>query len=82
MLAKPESNAIHGYYFEDLSVGMSASYAKTITETDIVLFAGITGDVNPVHLNHEFATLEHLLLALTEDKDAIAVLEACGVNID
>ena len=33
-------------------------------------------------LNHEFATLEHLLLALTEDKDAIAVLEACGVNID
>ena len=33
-------------------------------------------------LKHEFATLEHLLLALTEDKDAIAVLEACGVNVD
>ena len=56
MLANPESDDIHGYYFEDLSVGMSASYAKTITETDIVLFAGISGDVNPVHLNQEFAS--------------------------
>ena len=56
MLANPKLDDIHGYYFEDLSVGMSASYAKTITETDIVLFAGISGDVNPVHLNQEFAS--------------------------
>ncbi|MCC6466993.1 MAG: ATP-dependent Clp protease ATP-binding subunit ClpA [Alphaproteobacteria bacterium] len=32
--------------------------------------------------NHEYGTLEHLLLALTEDQDAIAVLRACGVDID
>ena len=32
--------------------------------------------------HHEFATLEHLLLALTEDQDAIAVMRACGVDID
>ena len=56
MNALPEADDIHGYYFEDLSVGMTASYAKTITETDIVLFAGISGDVNPVHLNEECAT--------------------------
>jgi len=30
---------------------------------------------------HEYATLEHLLLALTEDQDALAVLRACGVEI-
>ena len=30
---------------------------------------------------HEYATLEHLLLALTEDQDAIAVLRACGVDV-
>ncbi|MCA0434432.1 MAG: ATP-dependent Clp protease ATP-binding subunit ClpA [Proteobacteria bacterium] len=30
----------------------------------------------------EFATLEHLLLSLTEDKDAVAVMKACGVDID
>ncbi|MPY76083.1 MAG: ATP-dependent Clp protease ATP-binding subunit ClpA [Alphaproteobacteria bacterium] len=32
--------------------------------------------------NHEYATLEHLLLALTEDQDAVAVLRACGVDIE
>ncbi|MEM7679687.1 MAG: ATP-dependent Clp protease ATP-binding subunit ClpA [Pseudomonadota bacterium] len=31
--------------------------------------------------HHEFATLEHLLLSLTEDQDAMAVLRSCGVNI-
>lgn len=32
--------------------------------------------------NHEYATLEHLLLALTEDQDAISVLRACGIEIE
>ncbi|MBL8690481.1 MAG: MaoC family dehydratase [Rhodospirillaceae bacterium] len=44
-----------GYYLEDLKVGMTASYAKTVTEADVVLFAGISGDTNPVHMNEEFA---------------------------
>ncbi|MCK6449481.1 MAG: MaoC family dehydratase [Alphaproteobacteria bacterium] len=47
---------LHGYYLDDLKVGMTAVYAKTITDADIVLFAGISGDINPVHLNHEFAS--------------------------
>lgn len=55
MDAARENNDLHGYFIEDLSVGMSASYAKTITETDIVIFAGISGDNNPLHLNEEFA---------------------------
>ncbi len=45
-----------GYCVEDLVVGMTSVFAKTVTEADIVLFAGISGDINPVHLNHEFAT--------------------------
>ena len=44
-----------GHYIEDLAVGMSASFAKTVTEADVVLFAGVTGDLNPVHINEEFA---------------------------
>lgn len=48
-----ESPILH--YFEDIQEGMSATYAKTVTETDIVLFSGISGDTNPVHLNEEFA---------------------------
>jgi 3-hydroxybutyryl-CoA dehydratase len=46
---------LHGYYIEDLVPGMTALYARTVTDADIVLFAGISGDSNPVHLNHEFA---------------------------
>lgn len=49
------SESLHGHYIEDLSMGMSASYAKTITEADVILFAGITGDDNPIHINEEFA---------------------------
>lgn len=51
-----EYDELMGQCIEDLSVGMTAVFAKTVTEADIVLFAGISGDINPVHLNHEFAT--------------------------
>jgi len=44
-----------GSFIEDLAVGQSAVYAKTVTEADIVLFAGISGDTNPVHLVETFA---------------------------
>ncbi|MGH8863663.1 MAG: MaoC family dehydratase [Burkholderiales bacterium] len=48
-------NELQGHDIEDLSVGMSATFAKTITEADIVLFAGVSGDNNAVHINDEFA---------------------------
>ncbi|WP_288349370.1 MaoC family dehydratase [uncultured Thalassospira sp.] len=48
-------NGLEGLYLEDLEVGLAASYAKTVTETDIVMFAGLSGDTNPVHLNDEYA---------------------------
>lgn len=48
-------NDLNGYDIEDLEVGMTATFAKTITEADIVLFAGASGDNNAVHINEEFA---------------------------
>lgn len=42
--------------FEKISVGDEACFSKTITETDIYLYAGITGDFNSVHVNKVFAT--------------------------
>ena len=41
--------------FEDFNEEDSASFAKTITEADVTLFAGISGDFNPLHINEEFA---------------------------
>ena len=44
-----------GYDVEDLRPGMGATFSKTITEADVVMFAGVSGDTNAVHLNEEFA---------------------------
>ena len=41
--------------FAEIQLGEKASMAKTITESDINAFAGVTGDFNPVHINAEFA---------------------------
>jgi 3-hydroxybutyryl-CoA dehydratase len=41
--------------FDELAPGMAAELSRTVTETDVVLFAGITGDTNPVHLDEEAA---------------------------
>ena len=48
-------NELNGYDIEDLAVGMTATFAKTITEADIILFAGASGDNNAMHINDEFA---------------------------
>ena len=53
---KEANELLHGLYFEDIEEGMKDAYAKTITNADIITFAGISGDTNPVHLNHEFAS--------------------------
>ena len=45
----------YGYKFEELTVGQSAVYARTVTEADIFAFAGVSGDFNPVHVNEELA---------------------------
>ncbi|MBK5915015.1 MaoC family dehydratase [Rhodocyclus purpureus] len=43
------------YTIETLQPGMSASTAKTVTEADIILFSGVSTDVNPVHIDEAFA---------------------------
>jgi 3-hydroxybutyryl-CoA dehydratase len=42
-------------YFEDLSVGMTETLSKTISSDDVVGFATLTGDRNPIHLSEHFA---------------------------
>jgi 3-hydroxybutyryl-CoA dehydratase len=42
-------------YFEDLSVGMTERLSKTVSSSDVVGFAEVTGDRNPIHLSEHFA---------------------------
>jgi 3-hydroxybutyryl-CoA dehydratase len=41
--------------WDEINVGDTAFHSKTITETDINLFAGISGDFNPLHVNEAYA---------------------------
>ena len=50
-----ERAELDGFAIEDLEVGMTDIYSKTVTESDINLFCAISGDTNPLHLDHEYA---------------------------
>ena len=43
-------------FFDDVEVGQQwDSLGRTVTETDVVTYAGLSGDFNPIHMDHEFA---------------------------
>ena len=48
-------NKVGGYNIEDLQPGISACVSNTVTEADIVLFAGVSTDINPAHLDEDYA---------------------------
>ena len=45
-----------GYFFEDLQEGQTADLTRTVTEEDIVKYAEVSGDTNPVHLDADYAS--------------------------
>jgi 3-hydroxybutyryl-CoA dehydratase len=49
------AQTIARYCIEDLTAGQSASYARTITERDVDLFGEVSGDMNPLHFDEEYA---------------------------
>ncbi|CAD7846436.1 MAG: MaoC-like dehydratase [Olavius algarvensis Delta 4 endosymbiont] len=46
---------IHGKTIDQIKVGDQAAVSKTISESDVYLYAGITGDLNPAHVNEAYA---------------------------
>ena len=44
-----------GFTIEQMEIGQKASFSKTVTESDVYLFAGLIGDLNPAHINEEYA---------------------------
>ena len=65
---------LNGFYFEDLTIGLQGVFSRTVTEADIVQFAGVSGDNSPVHLNEEYAQK-------TRFKTRIAHGALCGAYI-
>ena len=46
---------MQGKKISEISIGDTAEFTKTISEADIYMFAGVTGDLNPFHVNEEYA---------------------------
>jgi 3-hydroxybutyryl-CoA dehydratase len=44
-----------GKTIEQIKVGNTAEFSKTVSESDVYLYAGITGDLNPAHINETYA---------------------------
>ena len=58
-----EHPGLNGFYFEELTLGQQATVSRTITETDLRNFSGVSGDTNPIHLHDGFARSTRLPLA-------------------
>lgn len=54
-LTDDNSLNMSGYSIDEIFIGMTKSVSKTISEADVYAYAGIIGDINPLHVNEEYA---------------------------
>ena len=47
--------SVVSHYIEDLTIGQSATYTRTVTESDIQQFGAVSGDLNPLHFDEDYA---------------------------
>lgn len=57
-MAQAESSLLRNHTFDELRLGTSASLTRTVGDDDIALFAAVSGDVNPAHMDPAFAANE------------------------
>lgn len=69
-------------YFDDLEIGQEwDSPGRTVTETDIVTFAGFSGDYNPMHVNHEYAATTPFRRPIAHGFGVFSIASGLGVMI-
>lgn len=66
--------------YSELSVGMKDSLAKTFSEADITMFAGVSLDVNPLHVNNEFAKTTIFGKRICHGMLSCGLISACIAN--
>jgi len=69
-------------YFDDLENGQQwESPGRTVTETDIVCFAGFSGDFNPMHVDHEFAKNTPFRRPIAHGFGVFSIASGLGVQV-
>jgi 3-hydroxybutyryl-CoA dehydratase len=67
-------------YFDDVEVGQEwESLGRTITEADIVAYAGLSGDFNPIHMDHEYAKTTPFRRPIAHGLLALAIGSGLGI---
>src|ERR1043166_6954423 len=68
-------------YFDDVEVGQEwESLGRTVTEADIVNFAGLSGDFNPIHMDHEFCKTTYFKKPIAHGMLVFSIGTGLGVN--
>jgi acyl dehydratase len=68
-------------YFDDVAVGQQwESLGRTVTETDIVNFAGLSGDFNPIHIDHDFAATTPFRRPIAHGLLVFSIATGLGLN--
>src|SRR3954453_19688740 len=69
-------------YFDDIEVGQEwESPGRTVTEADIVNFAGLSGDFNPIHMDHEFARTTPFRQPIAHGMLVFSMATGLGVSV-
>jgi 3-hydroxybutyryl-CoA dehydratase len=68
-------------FFDDIAIGQEwVSLGRTVTEADIVNFAGLSGDFNPMHIDHEFARSTPFRKPIAHGLLLLAIGSGLGLN--
>jgi len=68
-------------FFDDVEVGQEwESQGRTVTQTDIANFAGISGDFNPIHMDHEFAKTTMFRQPIAHGLLSLSIVSGLGLN--
>jgi 3-hydroxybutyryl-CoA dehydratase len=71
----------HSLYYDDVEIGQEwESSGRTVTEADVVNFAGVSGDFNPIHMDHEFAKTTPFRRPIAHGLLVFAIGSGLGVN--
>jgi 3-hydroxybutyryl-CoA dehydratase len=72
---------LENFTFDEIEIGQIGTFSKTLTEQDLILFAEVSGDVNPVHLDAEFASTTVFEERIAHGMYTGALISACLATV-